>query len=563
MLIRMSELRSTQLFPQGENKIFGTPDTDGLYIDGKPSVRKIYDSSPNIIPSCPFDYASENQYSNWYNLVYNPNGPSANEIYPKFGDTGMNCCADVSKIPSACLYKYKEGDHDSHKHFISIPVEDQRECPAYLPCRIGFEPECKGCNATIRSLDGICNQCKEIDCPKIGQDTNIAQWVLVSKTSGGLGYCPTGFCPGTDACLKWMSDNCVRDWTPECSAYMGSLSGQQQEEFITNSIIPGLRYGTVSESVAAAACQLQPSACSDFLQATVPYPPPSSNSAPTSNYGYSGTEVWDSVPSSNYGYCSRYQRKDMKNDDHRNLCGCYLYNDKSNYPFQDKAIGVTCDYICTSAEVPKVSDGTPVQCDESICVMDDVTINIINSKVGGGINFDQLCGNCKGGTCQCYFSDVSINDIDSLIDGGINFKQSCGGNCFLDSQNQPYPGGCPTTGCTTSETCPDGTTCSKGHCVSISGGGCSSTSPCPIGFECENGECIQKTSPSKSIIDRIIEWWEDSLTHKIIVGVVIVVIVIIIVIAAIFIFRSSSSRSTTSKSSSSSSPSTFEYGYEY
>jgi hypothetical protein len=128
-----------------------------------------------------------------------------------------------------------------------------------------------------------------------------------------------------------------------------------------------------------------------------------------------------------------------------NLCGCFM---PSNQYEQYAGFGVTriCDPVCSlGTSVKPVDPSSPPKnatfesCNQSICVIDDVTVKLLSS-VGGNVTFSQACGNCSAGnnsgsSCQCFISDTTVQAVDSLI-GSVSFQQACGATttCY---QKQP------------------------------------------------------------------------------------------------------------------------------
>jgi len=95
--------------------------------------------------------------------------------------------------------------------------------------------------------------------------------------------------------------------------------------------------------------------------------------------------------------------------------------------------GESCDPMCMNSDIQNYGDfGGP--CTGTNCVIDNVTVNIIDSETGG-INIDQACGNCSadpsgtGGNCSCYISDVTISEMGSDT-GAIDMTQQCG-TCYV------------------------------------------------------------------------------------------------------------------------------------
>lgn len=123
-------------------------------------------------------------------------------------------------------------------------------------------------------------------------------------------------------------------------------------------------------------------------------------------------------------------------------CGCHLpESEYKEYTDAGIDIGSTnaCDPICKlPGALPKYfntleNNWQKGVCSQSLCVIDDVTINLINSNVGN-IDFNVTCSGCSadgsGGSCMCIFSDINVLSQASNI-SGINFNVDCGGNCYM------------------------------------------------------------------------------------------------------------------------------------
>lgn len=110
-------------------------------------------------------------------------------------------------------------------------------------------------------------------------------------------------------------------------------------------------------------------------------------------------------------------------------CGCHLptaeyeeYSVKFNIPPQ---CSPTCNRIGT---IPIVGiNGEAIPCRQDICLIDDVTINLVNAQIGGGIEFNQICANCQGAQCSCIVSDTTIDISNETIGGNfIPIAEGCG-----------------------------------------------------------------------------------------------------------------------------------------
>ena len=120
-------------------------------------------------------------------------------------------------------------------------------------------------------------------------------------------------------------------------------------------------------------------------------------------------------------------------------CGCHLppsqYTEWGNLGVDE--VNTACDPMCMLPNViPQFNNGVKAQCSQSLCVLDNITIDIINSQTGN-INFNTLCGGtgCANGNCRCIFSNINVIQTGSSV-GGINFSQNCG-SCSTPDPNNP------------------------------------------------------------------------------------------------------------------------------
>lgn len=118
------------------------------------------------------------------------------------------------------------------------------------------------------------------------------------------------------------------------------------------------------------------------------------------------------------------------------IFGCYLPDAEYQTYVDQYQIPKECTPTCNRSNViPLVAaDGiTQVKCTNSICLMDNVSVNLINSQVGGNIQFSQICGGCGASgpnvssSCTCILQDTTLDAINSTIGGSINFEQNCVG----------------------------------------------------------------------------------------------------------------------------------------
>jgi|SRR5579885_226820 len=170
--------------------------------------------------------------------------------------------------------------------------------------------------------------------------------------------------------------------------------------------------------------------------------------------------------------CNGFTRDNLQaNPNEATLCGCFLAD--STYNAYTGSFGITkvCDPLCQLQSAVKPvcttvgSNGctsnngcTTEHCQQTICVIDNVTISLLNGSTAGNINFSQACNSCSAGSggCTCDISDISITAVQSSIKD-VNFQQQCGGNvnCFKrDANGIPQPVACSTLEPSTTPTSP-------------------------------------------------------------------------------------------------------------
>lgn len=99
--------------------------------------------------------------------------------------------------------------------------------------------------------------------------------------------------------------------------------------------------------------------------------------------------------------------------------GCYLPTSE----YQDYSVKYNIQPACTPvcnriSTIPEVGiNGQPQECKQSVCIIDNVTADLINSTIGGGVEVDQVCSGCTGGSCTCMVTDVTIDIDNSTVNG--------------------------------------------------------------------------------------------------------------------------------------------------
>lgn len=153
-------------------------------------------------------------------------------------------------------------------------------------------------------------------------------------------------------------------------------------------------------------------------------------------------------------YCSRYTREQVSNSPSlTDFCGCYAPPDPDylkltlGSPGCQIGTGCTagcregesgctgqpaCDPLCHRALTVQKSyqpSGNLITCPQQICVIDDAVINVENSYIQGGINFNSVCGGCSAtgsAGCLCIVSGQNISNTFAKIGVGSQINQFCG-----------------------------------------------------------------------------------------------------------------------------------------
>lgn len=140
--------------------------------------------------------------------------------------------------------------------------------------------------------------------------------------------------------------------------------------------------------------------------------------------------------------CSNFTTNDiLRNPELANICGCYLPDSEYENYINGYGISKQCTPLCNrSSSIPLANAaGQEIICETSVCLIDDVTINVINSSVKGGIQVENICNNCSRGnfnnggnsdltTCQCILEDLTVDALNSTIGNNLVVNEMCGSN---------------------------------------------------------------------------------------------------------------------------------------
>ncbi len=130
-------------------------------------------------------------------------------------------------------------------------------------------------------------------------------------------------------------------------------------------------------------------------------------------------------------FCQTKTRDEVANNKaFLEFCGCFSAPIVNTKVEQELGGVKSCDPLCSRVSTIQLPDGKGgfLECpDDTVCVINDISITAAQSEVGGGINFDQICA-CKE-NCRCVIeSEASIEETLSKIGLSGNFEQLCGKN---------------------------------------------------------------------------------------------------------------------------------------
>ena len=96
-----------------------------------------------------------------------------------------------------------------------------------------------------------------------------------------------------------------------------------------------------------------------------------------------------------------------------NWCGCHM--PKEQYQkYQDKfGLPRECTPLCNQfGIIPSIdTNGEPRFCQDNTCIIDEANINLVNSRISGGVNFTQICPGCgKNSVNRVYTRNGGSSD---------------------------------------------------------------------------------------------------------------------------------------------------------
>lgn len=125
------------------------------------------------------------------------------------------------------------------------------------------------------------------------------------------------------------------------------------------------------------------------------------------------------------------------------FCGCFSPDTSDS---NLKAPVKECDPLCSRVENIPLSDGkgNALYCTTPVCVIDNISINAVNSIVQGTgvpVNFQQYCPACSNSEqpCRCIIGGISISGTINQTGIPDEIRQNCGDNslCLQIIPGQP------------------------------------------------------------------------------------------------------------------------------
>lgn len=142
-------------------------------------------------------------------------------------------------------------------------------------------------------------------------------------------------------------------------------------------------------------------------------------------------------------YCSNRTTEMMIRDPTiQPWCGCYMPASEYSKYTDLYQINLECTPTCNSEGVIPLgtNDGVGIKrCRESLCVIDDVAIQLYNTRIAGsadGLSFSQICPTCAsqdGATCSCILTGLTLKILDGQHPS-LSIAQNCGAasECFAE-----------------------------------------------------------------------------------------------------------------------------------
>lgn len=148
--------------------------------------------------------------------------------------------------------------------------------------------------------------------------------------------------------------------------------------------------------------------------------------------------------------CSPYTSQQLSlNPSLNSWCGCHM-NLAQYQPYSTRYnIGAQCTPNCNRTGTIPIAgnDGKAILCEQNICIIDNVNVNLMKSSGTSNLNFANICGYCPSGNCSCLVSDIDIKAVNTIFnDSNIDINQVCGATtCKIPNERSSFgPSEIPT-----------------------------------------------------------------------------------------------------------------------
>jgi hypothetical protein len=149
--------------------------------------------------------------------------------------------------------------------------------------------------------------------------------------------------------------------------------------------------------------------------------------------------------------CSQYTADRLTfNPELSFFCGCYLPNAEYDTYAELYSINKECTPMCNRNNVIPLVDGAGnvLSCQQGVCLIDNITINLIDSQVGNGVSFGNFCNSCTPTSqCNCTISGTTIDVVNTTIGGSVVLNNGCSQTlCIENTPNGPASVPCSQSG---------------------------------------------------------------------------------------------------------------------
>lgn len=234
--------------------------------------------------------------------------------------------------------------------------------------------------------------------------------------------------------------------------------------------------------------------------------------------------------------CSTVTKDQLQESEYlTRVCGCFM-PDNQYGSLGNLGVKRECEPTCVLESTIKQGDrdGRAIECTDTLCIINDVSLSILDNSSTGNISFSQLCKSCgdsnNGGSCRCILDNITIDAVQSKV-GDVNFSEACGGQplCYQTSEDETIPP--KQVDCTTNQHINTG--------GPITDNVAKPTNNHVTGPQPANTESGTHVDPTQAFSNT-----SDTAGHtSIAVIIIIVIVVVIIIIAVVFFLRGRSKAS--------------------